>query len=88
MDENMVLTKVSGPNKEEVTEGRRKLHNEELHDLYSSPDIIRMVQSKKVIWGGFVCDLLPRVVCAPPAEPAKRLLQAVCHVIDLESQFS
>jgi hypothetical protein len=42
--ENRVLRKVFGPKRDEVTGGWRKLHNEELHNLYSSPDIIRMLK--------------------------------------------
>jgi hypothetical protein len=39
--ENRVLRRIFGPNTDEVTEDWRKLHNEELHNLYSSPDIVR-----------------------------------------------
>jgi hypothetical protein len=39
---------------DEVTEGWRKLHNEELHNLYSSPSIIRMIRSRRVRWAGYV----------------------------------
>jgi hypothetical protein len=38
--------------RDEVTGGRRKLHNEELRDLYSSPSIIRIVKSKRIRWPG------------------------------------
>jgi hypothetical protein len=37
-----------------VTEGWRKLHNEELHSLYSSPSIIRMMKSRRIRWAGYV----------------------------------
>jgi hypothetical protein len=40
--ENRVLRRIFGPNRDEVTEDWRKLHNEELHNLYSSPNVIRM----------------------------------------------
>jgi hypothetical protein len=40
--ENRVLRRIFGPKRDEVTGGWRKLHNEELHNLYSSPSIIRM----------------------------------------------
>jgi hypothetical protein len=39
-----------GPNRDEVTGGERKLHNEELHNLYSSPSIIRVVKSRRMRW--------------------------------------
>jgi hypothetical protein len=42
--ENRVLRRIFGPKRDEVTGGRRKLHNEELHGLYSSPNIIRMIK--------------------------------------------
>jgi hypothetical protein len=43
--------------KNEVTGGWRKLHNEELHSLYSSPSIIRMIKSRKVRWAGHVARM-------------------------------
>jgi hypothetical protein len=46
--ENRVLRRIFGPKRDEVTGGWRKLHNEELHNLYSSPSIIRMVKSKRM----------------------------------------
>ena len=46
MFENRVLRKVIGPKREEVTGEWRKLHNEELNDLYSLPNIVRVVKSK------------------------------------------
>jgi hypothetical protein len=45
--ENVVLRRIFGPNRDEVTGGWRKLHNEELHNLYSSPSVIRMNQVKE-----------------------------------------
>jgi hypothetical protein len=42
-----VLRKIFGPKRDEVTGGWRKLHNEELHRLYSSPSIIRMIKSRR-----------------------------------------
>jgi hypothetical protein len=44
--ENRVLRRIFGPKRDEVTGELRKLHNEELHNLYSSPDIIRQVKSR------------------------------------------
>jgi hypothetical protein len=43
--ENRVLRRMFGPKRDEVTSGWRKLHNEELHDFYFSPSIIRMINS-------------------------------------------
>jgi hypothetical protein len=48
MFENRVLRRIFGPKKDEVTRGGgRKLHNEELHNVYSSPSIIRMIKSRR-----------------------------------------
>jgi hypothetical protein len=49
-----VLRKIFGPKMGDVMGEGRKLHNEELHDLYSSPSIIRMIQSRRVSWAGHV----------------------------------
>jgi hypothetical protein len=43
--------------KDEMLEGWRKLHNEGLHNLYSSPNIIRMIQSRKMRWAGHVASM-------------------------------
>jgi hypothetical protein len=52
--ENRVLRRMFGPKKDEMTGEWRKLHNEELHNLYSSPDIIRQVKSRRMRWAGQV----------------------------------
>jgi hypothetical protein len=52
--ENWVLRRIFGPKRDDVTGEWRKLHNEELHNLYSSPDIIRQVKSRRVWWAGHV----------------------------------
>jgi hypothetical protein len=46
--ENRVLRRIFGPKRDNVTGGWRKLHNEEVHNLYSSPSIIRMVKSRRM----------------------------------------
>jgi hypothetical protein len=51
---NRVLRRIFGPNREEVTGGWRRLHNEELHNLYASPDIISVIKSRWVRWEGHV----------------------------------
>jgi hypothetical protein len=51
---NRVLRKIFGLRTDEVTGGRRKLRNEELRDLYSSPSIIRMMKSRRLRWAGNV----------------------------------
>jgi hypothetical protein len=50
MFENRVLRRILGPKREEVAEGWRRLHNEELHNLYVSPSIIRIIKSEKIRW--------------------------------------
>jgi hypothetical protein len=52
--ENRVLRIIFGPKRDEVTGGWRKLHNEELHNLYSSRSIIRMIRSRRMRWAGHV----------------------------------
>jgi hypothetical protein len=46
--ENRMLRRMFGPKRDDVTGNWRKLHNEELHKLYSSPDIIRMIMSRRM----------------------------------------
>jgi hypothetical protein len=50
--ENRVLRRIFGPKRDDVTGKRRKLHNEELHDFYSSPSIIRIMKSRRMRWAG------------------------------------
>jgi hypothetical protein len=52
--ENRVLRRVFGPKRDEVTGKWRKLHNEELNDLYSLPNIVRVVKSRRMGWARHV----------------------------------
>jgi hypothetical protein len=55
--ENRVLRRMVGPKKDEVTGEWRKLHNKELHDLYSSPSTIRIIKSRRTRWAGHVARM-------------------------------
>jgi hypothetical protein len=55
--EKRVLRRIFGPKRDEVTVEWRKLHNEELHNLYSSPDTIRQVKSRRMRWAGHVARI-------------------------------
>jgi hypothetical protein len=55
--ENGVLRRIFGPKRDEVTGEWRKLHKEELHDLYSSPNIIKIMKSKRMRWAGHVARI-------------------------------
>jgi hypothetical protein len=56
--ENRVLRRIFGLKRDEVTGGEwRKLHNEELHDLYSSPSIIRIIKARRMRWVGHVARI-------------------------------
>jgi hypothetical protein len=52
---NRLLRRIFGPKRDEVTEGWRELHNEELHNLYSSLSIIRIIKSRR--WAGNVARI-------------------------------
>jgi hypothetical protein len=55
--ENRVLRRLFGPKRDEVTGEWRKLHNEELRDLYSSPSIIRISKLRRMRWAGHVARM-------------------------------
>ena len=55
--ENRVLRRISGSKRDEVTEEGRKLHNEELNDLYCSPNIFQVIKSRRMMWAGHVAHM-------------------------------
>jgi hypothetical protein len=55
--ENRVLRRIFGPKRDEVTGEWRKLHDVELHNLYSSSDIIRQIKSRRMRWAGHVARM-------------------------------
>jgi len=77
MFENRVLKRVFGSKRDEVTGVWRKVHNEELNDLYSLPNIFRVIKSRRIKWAGHVAYMgdskcLYRVLVGKPE--GKRLL--------------
>jgi hypothetical protein len=65
--ENRVLRRIFGPKRDEVTAEWRRLHNEELNDLYSSLNIVRVIKSRRMRWAG-------HVVCMRERRGAYRIL--------------
>jgi len=57
VSENMVLRRIFGPGRDEVTVEWRRLHNEELNYLYSSPNIVRVIKSRRMRWAGNVARM-------------------------------
>ena len=55
--ENMVLRRIFGRRRDEVTGEWRRLHKEELNDLYSSPNIVRVIKSRRMRWAGHVARM-------------------------------
>jgi hypothetical protein len=71
--ENRVLRRVFGPKRDEVTGEWRKLHNEELNDLYFLPNIVRVIKSRRMRWAGYVAGMgedrvVHRVLVEKPQE--------------------
>jgi hypothetical protein len=60
--ENRVLRRIFGPERNEATGEWRRLHNEELNDFYSSPNIIWVIKSRRMRWAGHVARMVKREV--------------------------
>jgi hypothetical protein len=60
--ENRVLRRIFGPKRDEATGEWRRLHNKELDDLYSSPNVIRVIKSRRMRWAGHVARVENREV--------------------------
>ena len=61
--ENVVLRRIFGPGRDEVTGKWRRLHNKELNDLYSSPNIVWVIKSRRMRWAGHVAHLGEEMGC-------------------------
>ena len=57
MFQNRVLSRIFGPKRDEVTGEWRQLHNEELNDLYSSPNVVRVIKSRRIRWARHVARM-------------------------------
>jgi len=84
--ENMVLRRIFGPRRDEVTGEWRRLNNEELNDLYSSPNIVRVIKSRRMRWAGNVARMgeergLYRVLVGKP-EGRRPLGSPRCRWVD------
>jgi hypothetical protein len=60
--ENRVLRRIFGPKREEATGEWRRLHNGELNDLYSTPNVIRVIKSRRIRWAGHIARMGKREV--------------------------
>jgi hypothetical protein len=83
-----VLRRIFGPKRDEVTGGWRKLHNEELHDLYSSPSITRIMKSRRMRWAGHVARMGEKrnayTLLVGNPEGKTPLGRPVLHVVNIE----
>jgi hypothetical protein len=61
--DNWVLRRILGLRREEMGGGRRRLHNEELHNLHTSPNVINVIRSRRMRWVGQVARLEKRNAC-------------------------
>jgi hypothetical protein len=61
--ENRVLRRIFGPKRDKVIGEWRKLYNEELNDIYSSPNIVRVIKSRRMRWAGHVAQMGGREAC-------------------------
>jgi hypothetical protein len=81
-----VLKRIFGPMRDEMVVGWRKLHNEELHDLYPSPSIIRIIKSRRMRWTGHVAQIGEKRnvywLLEEKSEGKKQLRRPICRWVD------
>jgi hypothetical protein len=77
----MVVRRIFGHDWNEVREGSRKLHNEELSDMYCSPNIFRMIKSRILRWAGHVARMGDRKVVYRIVNLAEALWEHKCNII-------
>jgi hypothetical protein len=80
-----VLRRIFGPKRDEVTGRWRKLHNEELNKLYSSPSIIRIIKSRRMRWAGHVARMgekrnVYRILVGMPEGKSPPLIPIRSHI--------
>jgi hypothetical protein len=82
-----ILRRIFGQKRYDVAVGWRKLHNEELHNLYSSPSIIRMIKPRRTRWAGHVARMVEKRyayrVSVGKSEGRKSLGRPRCRWVDL-----
>jgi len=86
--ENKVLRRIFGPRRDEVMGDWRRLHDEELNDLYSSPNIVRVIKSRRMRWAGYVACMgeergIYRVLVGK-LEGSRPLGRPRCRWVDLQ----
>jgi hypothetical protein len=79
--ENRVLRRIFGPKWDEVTGGWRQLHNEELHDLYCSPSVSRIIQSKRMRWAHAPCGANEEEGKTPLGRPRRRWVDNIKMIL-------
>ena len=77
MFENRVLKRIFGPKRDEITGEWRKLHNEEPNDLYCSPNIFRVIKSKRMRWAGHVARMRERDHFEDPEVNERTILKRI-----------
>jgi hypothetical protein len=83
--ENMVLRRIFGPKRDEMTGEWRKLHNEELNDLYYSTNIVRVIKSRRMRWAGHVAHMGEVLITTSKQSQDGLCLEAV--IINLQETY-